>query len=291
MKQYIMLLFCLIISLTATAVEGEKTKAQEAYEQAENARKAGKPLRAIELYTRAIKLDPKYFDAYNNRSAVFSALGRLDEALSDCSKVIELNPDYMPAYANRGRIFQSKNQHDKAVEDFKKAIELDPKYNINYISLAVSQLALKDYAGAIETYTKAIEINTDNKPKESIVFRVERSRLYMLNKEYDKALEDVEAIIKTSPNSAEAFNLRGVIFKEKGMNNEALADYSKAIELDPKNLAAYVNRTTLYKELGEYEKSLADCRKVIELAPKAEEYKKMAEELEALIREGKNINK
>lgn len=291
MKYILILLFLFIPAFVMQADGVEKSKAQEIYEQANNALKDGKKFRAIELYTKAIKMDPRHVDAYINRAMVFTGMGRLDEALADCSKAIELNPAYMLAYANRGRIYQNKKQHDKAVEDFKKAIELNPKYYVNYLSLVISQLPLNDMDGAIETYTKGIEQISEDNIKEALVFRVERAQLYMIKKDYDNALEDINFIIKASPDSSEAYNKRGVIYKEKGMNDKALADYSKAIELNPKSLAAYMNRTTLYKEMGEYEKSLADCLKVIELASKADEYKKMADELRELIRGNKTEDK
>jgi tetratricopeptide (TPR) repeat protein len=286
--KFLAIALCMMMPLGIfCAEEAEKTKAQEVHEQANKALEAGKRLRAIELYTKAIKLDPKYVEAYNNRALVFSLSNRLDEALADCTKAIEIDPKYMFAYANRGRIYQATGKQDEAIKDFTKAIELDPKYLPNYISLAKSQAAINDKAGMIETYTKGIEQDTEGTKAETGVLRLERARVLIVEKEYDKAVEDLSAVIKASPKSGEAYNKRGVAYDGKGMNAEALADYTKALELDPKNVAAWANRASLYKKMGEKEKALADCEKLLELSPTSEEYKKMADELKAEIEKAK----
>ena len=55
----------------------------------------GKPEEAIKDYTKAIELDPKDAEAYNNRGTEFSSLGKSEEAIKDYTKAIELNPQYM----------------------------------------------------------------------------------------------------------------------------------------------------------------------------------------------------
>ena len=57
---------------------------------------------AIASYSKAIELDPKYENAYNNRGLAYDDQGKFDQAIADYSMAIELDPKYIDAYYNRG---------------------------------------------------------------------------------------------------------------------------------------------------------------------------------------------
>lgn len=74
---------------------------------------------------------------------------------------------------------------------------------------------------------------------------VEGAKLDLRNKDYDRALENIEAALERNPQNAEAFYLKGQVLQEKAANvegveayNEAVtnmtAAYNQAAELDPK---------------------------------------------------------
>jgi tetratricopeptide (TPR) repeat protein len=53
-------------------------------------------------------------------------MGRFDKAIADYDKAISLNPRDSQAYNNRGRIFEKMGELDKAIADFDKAVALNP---------------------------------------------------------------------------------------------------------------------------------------------------------------------
>lgn len=89
---------CLILMLTATAALSQTTatdwfaKGNAATDQNEK----------IRCYTQAIRLDPKYANAYNNRGNAKNNLGRYQKAIGDYDEAIRLDPKYAYAYNNRG---------------------------------------------------------------------------------------------------------------------------------------------------------------------------------------------
>lgn len=85
---------------------------------------------AIDDYTEAIRLKPDFAKAYYNRGAARKAQGDLHGAIADCTEAIRLKPDYAEAYYNRGAAYWSKGDFPKCVADWEKTLELDPNDEI-----------------------------------------------------------------------------------------------------------------------------------------------------------------
>ena len=84
--------------------------------------------RAIEAYSRALELNPRDAEAYNNRGIAYHRKREVDQAIKDYSKVMELNPGLAIAYNNRGVAHNSKGKVDGAIEDYNIAIGLNPDF-------------------------------------------------------------------------------------------------------------------------------------------------------------------
>ena len=58
--------------------------------------------KAILEYSRAIKANPLYAEAFFNRGRAYGSLRQYDRAIMDFSKVLQIYPMYAEAYNNRG---------------------------------------------------------------------------------------------------------------------------------------------------------------------------------------------
>ena len=81
---------------------------------------------AIAYFDKAIDLNPKHSDAYNNRGLAYLYNAQHDKAISDFSKAIEINPNDAYAYNNRGDAFAIKGHFNKAIADYDQTIEINP---------------------------------------------------------------------------------------------------------------------------------------------------------------------
>src|ERR1043166_2903844 len=83
----------------------------------------------------------------------------------------------------------------------------------------------------------------------------------------DRAMEDVEAVVRLMPNSAEALADRALAHRQRGNLDGALADSEKAIELDPNSAVAHYQRGLVRQSKGENERAMADFDRSIALRP------------------------
>jgi len=115
--------------------------------------------RAIADYSMAIKLNPRFADAYNYRGAAYESKGQLNPAIADFTEAIELNPEFANAYNNRGSTYRAKGQYDQAIADYTMAIKLNPKFSQAYRTRGSTYRAKGQYDQAIADYNKVIDLN------------------------------------------------------------------------------------------------------------------------------------
>jgi tetratricopeptide (TPR) repeat protein len=94
--------------------------------------------RAIDDYTRAIGIEPHYTMAYNNRGLAHRHKGDFEKAIADFTAALGLDPNYAKAYNNRGMVLAQTGEHPRAIDDFTRAIRIDPRDQAAYFNRAVS---------------------------------------------------------------------------------------------------------------------------------------------------------
>ena len=188
----------------------------------------GEYKQAIERYDRAIKLNPKNTDAYNNRGAAKNDSGDYQGAIADYDKVIELNPKDAMAYSNRGAAKLALGDNQEAIANFNIAIELNPKYPTAYYNRGIALCESGDFQGAIADFNIAIELN----PKYATAYS---NRGYAKHESGDsqEAIADHNEAIKLNPNYATAYYNRGIAKRTLGDEAGAKKDFDRASEIDP----------------------------------------------------------
>ena len=68
------------------------------------------------------------WEALNREMVSLYKKGQYDRAIADYDKAIKLNPRDANAYNNRGFAYGKKGQRDKAISDYRKALQIDPSH-------------------------------------------------------------------------------------------------------------------------------------------------------------------
>lgn len=239
---------------------------------------------AIENFNRAIKLNPKYADAYNNRASVRYELGDYPGAFKDCTEAILLKPNCAKFHNNLGLIYSELGDYRGARADHTRAIQLNSDWAQPYNDRGIALSNLGDNQGAIEDFTKAIELN----PDDALAWN-NRGDVYFLKlDDLQKALEDYTQAARLNPNNEKTFYNMGVIRSRLGNKEKALEDYTQAIQVKPYLAQAHQNRGIVHYELRYYERANEDfnnAKNLYRRHGKEENYQKLLDIIEELQQE------
>jgi Flp pilus assembly protein TadD len=121
--------------------------------------RAGQAQKAMDDFTKAVEITPKYFEAYYNRGCVYYTVERYNETAADCGRAIELYPGYAKAYNIRSIAYGRLKEYQKALSDIDRAIKLFPFDPEFYYNRATTLAQMEEYPRAMDDFNKTIELD------------------------------------------------------------------------------------------------------------------------------------
>ncbi|MGA9564295.1 MAG: tetratricopeptide repeat protein [Candidatus Korobacteraceae bacterium] len=231
----------------APPVAQEELTALQWFERGFNATDPDEQLR---FYSEAIRLQPDFAYAFNNRGAARLAKGDSDGALEDYDEAIRLKPDYAYAFNNRGAARFNEGDSDLAVEDFDEAIRLKPDYAEAFSNRGLARFDEGDTRGAFADLDEAVRLEPNNPG-----FFYNRGNSRADRGDLDGALSDFDDAVRLQPDDASNFNNRGTVRLDNGDLDGALADFNETIRLNPGHARALSNRDLVLKAIADRSKS------------------------------------
>jgi serine/threonine protein kinase/Flp pilus assembly protein TadD len=174
------------------------------------------------------------------------------------------SPEALRLYLEGMDLFE-KHYWSEADQCFTKAVELDSTYAVAYYRQAVIDYYFRNYVAAEAHIDDAMRYadRSGDKIKHYILSLNAR-----LNRDFPKAIEELEYIIEKYPDEKGAYTSLGLLKRfETGELNEAIECFKKVVELDPYQREGYNQLAYAYNDIGEFEKSIWAINKYIEIAP------------------------
>lgn len=170
----------------------------------------------------------------NERGERFTNRGDYGAAMQDYSEAIRLNPKFAVAYCNRAWASVNLQMYDNAMIDLNKAIEIDPKLALAFERRGWVWFVNREKTKAIADFAQAVKINpADASPL------LARANFWYADGVYDKSLDDLNAAIRIKPYWVEALDKRGWVWHASHEYEKAADDFSKAIRLKPNSSMSY----------------------------------------------------
>ncbi|KAF9972925.1 Hsp90 cochaperone, partial [Modicella reniformis] len=81
---------------------------------------------AIDLFTKAIELDPNNHVLYSNRSACYASQKKYTQALEDGEKTVELKSDWAKGYGRKAAALFGLSRFREANDVYEAGLKLEP---------------------------------------------------------------------------------------------------------------------------------------------------------------------
>ena len=223
------------------------------------------------------KKSQKYRDAYQKMSdfarkesdasrAMNS--GDTDEALKLYKEMIAENPHFVKAYYLTGVTLLNKDKVSEGAEYLKKSIELEPdneQYQKRYNSFVQKFLyegnqlyRRKNLSGAKEKFMSAIALDAEQYQGLFLI-----ARIYLIERNYNKALEYINKSIAVVPNYPNSYLIKGDAYVKLNKIPEAIDTYNEAGKLDPQNAKIWSKLGLIYYNTKRYDEAIPAYKKVV----------------------------
>ena len=93
---------------------------------------------AIDVFSKAINLDPLWAEAWNKRATVLFLSGEFERSQKDIDKVLELEKRHFGALAGQGLVNIQLKNYEKAIMSYEKAKKIYP--NMKSPDIMIKQL-------------------------------------------------------------------------------------------------------------------------------------------------------
>jgi serine/threonine protein kinase/Flp pilus assembly protein TadD len=225
---------------------------------------------ALQLFQKAIDLDPRYAEAYAGLGETYSALYLdqernevwLDKAIEASLKALMYDSSLSEAYAALGHSYFNKKLHDEAITASQKAVELDQNNFSGYWLLGRIYHNRDRDREAAELFQKVIKLNPDfysvYGDLQIVYSRLGETEKY--NETLQDALKVYERYLFKHPDDARGHMYYAVDLAQVGRKDEAKIQAAKALELSPDDPLMLYNATCFYAVMNEKKLAIESLR-------------------------------
>ncbi|MDX8386225.1 MAG: tetratricopeptide repeat protein [Gallionella sp.] len=174
---------------------------------------AGMLTAAVASYRCALKINPKFAEAYNNLGTLLHETGQVGEAVSCFRKVVQLLPDTAQAHNNLGAALFEFGHAKEGADACRRSVALNPNFSEAHNNLGRCLQELSQYDEAESHYRQALKLIPEN----------------------FKALGNL-----------------GNLLKDTGLLDEAMTSYQTALDIKPDLSEAHSNLLLLQSYSAKY---------------------------------------
>jgi len=177
---------------------------------------------------QALRINPRYRDAYIMKGSNYLFLGKKDLAKSSYETAVQQDPKFFEAYLMLGSIYQAE-KNPICIEYYRTAVSLQPRNPDVIYSLAYAEQEFNKPLDAIKHYRQMIQLD---KTYIQALNQIGLIKQYDLN-EVDSAVYYYNSALQSDPTFVEAWHNLGTCYEQKNERFKALDCYKKAVKYNP----------------------------------------------------------
>ena len=141
--------------------------------------------RAIPLFERANKIDPKFADPLNQAAYCYARLGNFDKAFADMESYAQLLPNEANPQDSLAEISRMAGRFEDALTHYHASLQIDPTFVESQVGLGDTYALMGEEQKAREEYARAISNATTRVQK--IGFALQSAATYVREQDFANA--------------------------------------------------------------------------------------------------------
>jgi tetratricopeptide (TPR) repeat protein len=259
---------------TTFTVQGQQDPNPDT-QQAQRSMKGGNYEQAIQQAKSALGKNERFVPAMIVMAQAYFKLHKYELCASILDTAAQIDDRQGEIYFIRGHLALAKDDKPNALAAFKAAVERDPNHAAAWNDLAAEYIIVHNFDAGAQAAQRAVQISPS-----FVKARINYGSALRGLKQYDQAVQEYQAALRTDPNNADAYFNLGILY----LDAEKVASYDTKtkLEMAVKNLQRYkeVSASRLAKDdpadgfITEAQKSIEREAKKLERQRKQQEREK-----------------
>jgi len=242
-------------------IDQEPNSSQAYYQMGLSQEKLGESEKARDSYQKSLSIKPDNPDAMLSMAQIYEKEEKFGAAAQEYEKYLELVPDNISVMLYLGGLYYKINNYDASESAFLRAYRINPSDTTVCFWLGIIAEEKKDWNSAI----KYFEAVAKKESSPSVLLRL--SYYYSSVKDFDKALNCLNKVIKLEPNNAVSYYLLGLAYFDMQKYGAAQKNFIKAKQLKPNLEGVSFHLGALYDQKGKFEQAVTEMENEIKFNP------------------------
>lgn len=221
----------------------------------------GQPGEALPYYERALR-DHAIAKTHYAYASALAQLGRFDEAVGNYTQALRLQPDFAEALNNRGNLLLQAGRAPQAVADYEAALKLVPNYVEAHLNLAMALLGMGRRPEALAACQSAVRIRPD-----FATARWKLADVLVENGNLPAAVVEYREALRLDPGLVPAWYNLGRVLSQAGRPAEAVPVLEQAVKLDPRWALARHTLAVALANTGRLGEAIVQDEAALQLEP------------------------
>ena len=223
---------------------------------------------AFDALQSALQIDPNRLDALLDRGRIYLFVGAknpdyLSKAEEDANVILKQDPQNVQAHHLLGSAYAAEKKYDAALAEFTTVTKLEPVKASPYMDMGLVQMALQRLPDAEQSFKKAVELE----PKASQTY-IDLANFYRVQKKMPEAEAVLQQGAQNIPNNVAIYLDWAATLVSEDKNSDADATLKVLENQSPKSVEVASAIGDYYLQRNAVEQALGEYQRGLTIDPK-----------------------